>query len=139
MKQGTVRKAGRIAAMWVPALFLVFVFGNQGWSKFSETSGWATAFRHWGYPDWFRILIGVVEVTAAACLLWGRTAVVGAVLIICVMAGGMSTHILQDGGRHLTSEVMPMVLSLVILVLRREQLRGLFRRSAVAAVDAQRL
>lgn len=136
MKQGTLGKVGRLAAMWVPALFLAFVFGMQGSSKFSDTSGWANAFRHWGYPDWFRILIGVVEVTAAACLLWGRTAVVGAALIICVMAGGMATHIIQDGGRHLTSEVLPMVLSLVILVLRRDQVKRLFRPGTV---DGQRL
>jgi putative oxidoreductase len=138
MKQGTVRKAGRIAALWVPALFLAFVFANQGWSKFSDTSGWANAFRHWGYPDWFRILVGVVEVSAAACLLWGRTAVVGAAAIICVMAGGMATHIIQDGGRHLTSEVMPMALAIVILSLRRDQLRRVFRRGAVEATP-QRL
>jgi putative oxidoreductase len=121
MKQGALGRAARVAAMWVPALFLAYVFGTQGASQFSDTSGWAAAFRHWGYPDWFRIVIGAVEVGAAACLLWERTAVVGAALIVGVMVGGMATHIIQDGGRHMTSEVMPLVLSLVILTLRRDQ------------------
>jgi uncharacterized membrane protein YphA (DoxX/SURF4 family) len=132
MKKETLKTVGRVIGMWLPALFLAFVFGTQGWSKFDDTSGWSRAFRHWNYPDWFRITIGVVEVVAAACMLWGRTAIVGAVLIIAVMIGGMATHVIQDGGRNMTSEVMPIVLSLIILGLRREQLRAMLGRAPSA-------
>ena len=66
----------------------------------------------------------------------GRVTAMWLPALICVMAGGMATHIIQDGGRHLTSEVLPMVLSLVILALRRDQLARLFKRSAVAALLA---
>ena len=120
--------AGKIAAAWIPALLLVLIFAPQGWSKFSDTSGWARAFRHWGYPDWFRVSIGVMEVGAAVCLLWGRSAVIGALLVVVVMLGGMGTHIVFDGGRHITSEVVPLVLASVVLVARRGQLRQLAPR-----------
>ena len=77
-------------------------FAPQAWNKMSETSGWAIAFRHWGYPAWFRITIGVIEGLAGILLLWSRTAIVGAVLIIVVMLGGTATHLLKDHGRHST-------------------------------------
>lgn len=45
-------------ALWVPTLFLVYVFASQGVAKFSDESGWAKAFAVWHFPVWFRILIG---------------------------------------------------------------------------------
>jgi hypothetical protein len=113
-------------AVWVPTVLLVLLFAKQGWAKFSDTSGWAVAFRHWGYPDWFRVTIGVVELTAAACLLWVRTAAVGVALITCVMLGGMATHIIHDGGRHMTSEVGPLLFAAIVFLARRRE------RSALA-------
>jgi uncharacterized membrane protein YphA (DoxX/SURF4 family) len=104
------------------------IFAPQGWSKFNDASGWAGAFRHWGYPDWFRVTIGVVELSAVVLLLLGRTAALGAILIIVVMLGGMATHIVFDSGRHLTSEVLPLVLASTVLVLRRGQVRAAIRR-----------
>ena len=118
MNRSRVIAAARVAAMWIPAVLLIFIFAPQGWNKFSPTSGWATAFRAWGYPDWFRVTIGVIELTAAFLLLWGRTALIGAGLIICVMLGAMGTHIVKEGGRHITSEVVPITLAIIVLVLR---------------------
>jgi uncharacterized membrane protein YphA (DoxX/SURF4 family) len=53
--------------LWVFSLFLAWVFTRQGYAKFSDTSGWARAFRVWHFPVWFRVLIGIAE-TAAAVL-----------------------------------------------------------------------
>jgi len=113
-----IKKVARLAAVWIPTAFLLFVFVPQAWNKLSDTGGWAIAFRHWGYPTWFRILIGFVETGGALLLLWRRTAILGAGLIIAVMLGGTATHLLKDGGRHLTSEVLPITLATIVLVLR---------------------
>ena len=102
-------------ALWLPTLFLVYVFSNQGLSKFSDTSGWAQAFAMWHFPVWFRILIGIVECSAALLLLTRRTAPLGAALIALVMLGGMGTHIYWGKPSQVTSEVMPLVLSLIVL------------------------
>lgn len=101
--------------LWVPTLFLVWVFANQGTSKFSDHSGWAKAFAVWHYPVWFRIVIGALETLAAILLLTRRTAPVGAALIALVMLGGMGTHIYWHQPRYVTSEVVPLVLSLIVL------------------------
>jgi uncharacterized membrane protein YphA (DoxX/SURF4 family) len=122
MSRERIVRVARVVAPWVPALLLITIFVPQGWAKFSDTSGWAVAFRQWGYPTWFRLLIGTIELGASLCLLWGRTAAVGALLIAGVMLGGMGTHVVRDHGRHLTSEVVPLTLAVLVLVTRRRQL-----------------
>jgi putative oxidoreductase len=112
-------------ALWVPTLFLVYVFARQGAAKFSDSSGWARAFAVWHFPVWFRILIGVCETSAALLLLWRRTASIGAAIIAVVMLGGMGTHIYWGRPQQVTSEVMPLLLSLIVLFGRRRYLTTL--------------
>jgi uncharacterized membrane protein YphA (DoxX/SURF4 family) len=109
----------REVALWILSLFLAWVFVRQGFSKFSDDSGWARAFRAWHYPDWFRILIGVVEVSAAALLFVRRFALVGAVMIMVVMLGGMATHVWWGRPRQVTSEVLPLTLATIVAIGRR--------------------
>jgi uncharacterized membrane protein YphA (DoxX/SURF4 family) len=109
----------REAILWIITAFLAYVFLRQGYSKFSNDSGWARAFRVWHYPEWFRILIGVVEVSAALLLFARRFALAGAVMIMTVMLGGMATHIWWGYPRQVTSEVVPLVLATVIALGRR--------------------
>ena len=111
---------------WLPAILLILIFAPQGWAKFSATSGWGVAFRHWGYPDWFRITIGCLELAACVLLLSGRAAALGALIIVVVMLGGMTTHVIFDHGRHMTSEVVPLTLALITLFLRRDQLSAMW-------------
>jgi uncharacterized membrane protein YphA (DoxX/SURF4 family) len=123
MSMARITRALRIVAPYIPAFLLIAIFARQGWAKFDDTSGWAVAFRHWGYPTWFRVAVGIMELAACALLIWGRTAVLGAILIVAVMLGAWGTHIAFDHGRHMTSEVVPLTLAVVVLVLRRRQLR----------------
>lgn len=104
--------------LWVPTLFLVYVFARQGPAKFSDASGWARAFAVWHFPVWFRILIGVGETAAALLLLSRRTASLGAAIIALVMLGGMGTHIYWGQPRQVTSEVLPLALSLIVFAGR---------------------
>jgi len=118
-------------ALWVVAAFLIYVFARQGVAKFSDSSGWARAFAMWHYPVWFRILIGVLEMVAAVLLLTRRTAPIGAAIIAVVMLGGMGTHIVTGRPRQVTSEMLPLVLSIVLLI-------GRWRHFAAWALRPQR-
>lgn len=76
---------------------------------------------------WFRVLIGALGVGAAALVLVPsrlvpRAAPLGAA--IAVMLGGMGTHVVRDGGRHVTSEVVPIVLASRVLWARRAEWRS---------------
>ena len=105
--------------LWVFALFLGWVFIRQGTAKFSNTSGWAHAFREWHFPVWFRMLIGGIETAAAVLLLTRRTALLGALPIIVVMIGAMGTHIYWGRPGQVTSEILPLVLATIVAVGRR--------------------
>lgn len=120
-------KAARVIGTWLPAILLVLIFVPQGFAKFDDASGWSRAFRLWGYPDWFRITIGALELLAALLLISGRFAVLGAITIMVIMLGGMATHLIFEGGRHMTSEIVPLTLATIVFVIRRKQLLLLFR------------
>jgi len=105
--------------LWIFALFLAWVFIRQGIAKFSDTSGWAQAFRVWHFPVWFRILIGVLETSAALLLLTRRTAFAGAAIIMVVMLGAMGTHIYWGRPGQVTSEILPLFLSTMVALGRR--------------------
>lgn len=117
----TLGKIAKIIGTWLPAILLILIFARQGWSKFSDTSGWAIAFRHWGYPTWFRLMIGTLELGAVVLLALGRTAAFGAIIILVVMLGAWATHLMFDSGHNMTSEVVPLVLASSVLILRRRQ------------------
>jgi uncharacterized membrane protein YphA (DoxX/SURF4 family) len=104
--------------LWVPSLFLAYVFLQQGSSKFSDTSGWARAFEHWHFPVWFRVLVGAWEVAAAILILVPPVASAGAAMIALVMLGAMGTHVYWGHPGQVTSEIVPLVLSLVVLAGR---------------------
>jgi len=129
-------KLAKEIALWVICLFLVWVFVRAGMDKFSDTSGWAKAFRYWGYPVWFRILIGVMELSAAALVLYKRTAAYGALLIAVVMLGGMATHVVTGRPQQVTSEIFPLTLSTIVFFGRRKEMLLPSRKPAVPAADA---
>jgi putative oxidoreductase len=112
-------RIAREVALWALTGLLVWVFTRAGWDKFDDASGWAKAFVFWGYPVWFRILIGVVEVGAALLLLWPRTAAYGAAAIILVMLGGMGTHIfVEHRPSRVTSELGQLLFASLVLAGR---------------------
>ena len=98
---------------------LASMFARAGLDKFSDAGGWAPAFAQWGFPVWFRVLVGVVEVAAAALLLLPRTAPYGAMLVVSVMLGAMWTHVRVGRPQHMRSEVVPLVFAATVLVARR--------------------
>ena len=117
--------------LWVFALFLAWVFIRQGFSKFSDTSGWAQAFRAWHFPVWFRVMVGVAETAAAVLLLTRRTAFAGAIIIMVIMVGAMGTHIYWGRPSQVTSELLPLFLSTMVAIGRRRSF--ILRRPAEAA------
>lgn len=130
----TRREIALEIVLWVFALFLAWVFIRQGVAKFSDTSGWARAFRVWHFPDWFRILIGVLETSAALLLLTRRTAFAGAIIIIVVMLGAMATHVYWGRPGQVTSEILPLFLSTMVALTRRKSF-FLWRRVPAPAVS----
>jgi putative oxidoreductase len=87
-------KASRIA-IWVVSVLLAFVFLMAGIPKLLGVEAHVRHFARWGYPDWFRVVVGAVETASAILLLIPRFASLGAVGIATIMAGATYTHVIR--------------------------------------------
>jgi putative oxidoreductase len=102
------------AALWGLSVLLAFVFVMAGVPKLTGAEAHVRHFERWGYPDWFRLVVGLVEVGSAALLLVPRFASAGAAGIVVIMAGATYTHLVRapaEAGRA------PFTLTLLALAL----------------------
>jgi uncharacterized membrane protein YphA (DoxX/SURF4 family) len=95
--------------VWVVTALLACLFVLAGVMKFVNPE-MAEHFAQWGYPNWFHLLIGTVEVAGALALLVPRTAFYAAAALGVVMVGAVATHL-----RH--GETPQAVVPFVLLVL----------------------
>ncbi len=117
----TVTK-GRIAkevVLWIIALFLALVCLRSGWLKVTANVFWVRDFHRWGYPDWFRIVVGIAELTSMALFLIPRFASYGATLFATVMLGAIFTHYTHNETSRLPFNLLLLGLSLIIIFARR--------------------
>ena len=106
-------------ALWIITLFLALVCLRSGLLKVTGNIFWVRDFHRWGYPDWFRMVIGIAELTSLALLLVPRFASFGASLFAAVMLGAMFTHYTHNETSRLPFNLLLLTLSLVIIFARR--------------------
>jgi hypothetical protein len=92
-------------------LGLVYTF--TGGAKLVGAEQMKDDFDRFGYSDGFRLFTGLMEVSAAGLILvgfaWPAYAAWGALLVLCVMAGAIWTHL--RAGDALTQTIPPLVLA----------------------------
>jgi putative oxidoreductase len=113
----TKKAIAKEVAVWILTLLLVLMFANAGIRKFPESGGWTRMFRLAGFPDWFRILIGVLEVAAATLLLLPRTAAYGAITAIVIMIGALGTVAKTLHGSFMLKGLMPAAVALIVAAI----------------------
>lgn len=122
-KWALIRKRVLTVVLWLLSAFLVLVFVNAGYPKFSDSSRWTEAFAGWGYPVWFRIFVGAVEVLGSVLLLVPRTAIYAAAALSVIMLGGMGTHIFHGDPAAIYHEAIPLALLTAVAYLRRREVK----------------
>ena len=113
---------GRIVremVLWIVALFLALVCLRSGWLKVTGNIFWVRDFHRWGYPDWFRIVVGIAELTSMVLLLVPRFAAYGASLFVVIMLGAIYTHATHNESSRLPFNLFLLALSLIIAFTRR--------------------
>ncbi len=116
---------GRIAkevVLWIIALFLALVCLRSGLLKMPGVPGvqfWMRDFQRWGYPDWFRLAVGVAELISFALLLVPRLAGYGATIFAIVMLGAIFTHATHNESARLLFNFLLLALSLITVIARR--------------------
>jgi hypothetical protein len=80
-----------------------------------------------GIGQWFRFLTGGLEVLGALLLFVPRLSGLGAVLLTCVMAGAVLTHIVIIGGSFAVPLAL-MVAAAFVAYARRDRILALLPR-----------
>jgi putative oxidoreductase len=126
--------AGRTkAAAWTAQLVAAAILGQTLFFKFSAAPESVHIFTVLGAEPWGRIGSGVVELVAVILLLAPRTAALGGLLAMGVMAGAIGSHLTQlgveivvngesDGGLLFALAVVTFLAGGVVVGLRRAQL-----------------
>jgi len=52
-------------------------------------------FVNWGYPAWFSVVVGACELVAAVLLLLPRRRFLGAMILVAILTGAVTTHIVD--------------------------------------------
>ncbi len=78
------------------AILLTLVFIMAGGTKLLTQPMHVENFARWGYPSWFMYLTGFMEVSGAILIPIPQSRFYGAALLICVMLGAVTTHVINS-------------------------------------------
>lgn len=105
---------GKATTFWVLSILMGLSFLAAGAAKFAGVEQIVQNFQRWGYPAWFRWLVGVAELAAGVAILIPRTRFYGAALAVGLMVGGLGTH-LRAG--EVAESVPALVLGVICAIL----------------------
>ncbi|WP_043640082.1 DoxX family protein [Nonomuraea candida] len=125
------RTTGRLAgvALWALQIVVAGFFVMSAVAKFTNAEPSASTFVAIGLGDWFRHLVGVLEVTGAVGLLVPRLAGVAGLAFVGLMAGAVLTEAFVSGG----SVVLPLVMMALCAVIAWGRRSGTARLGAALA------
>jgi len=89
----TVLTKAQPILLWLLSSWFAYRLIVNGLRKFDPDGMWTKAFEKWGYPVWFRILIGILETFGGALLLIPPVRHFGAIILFVVMVGALATRI----------------------------------------------
>ncbi|WP_438350573.1 DoxX family protein [Paenibacillus sp. FA6] len=103
-------------------IFLMAAFGKITGSKMH-----VDGFNHWGLPQWFRVVTGLVELIGAVALIIGywdpSWTAAGALLLGVTSIGGILTHVrVKDSLKQTFPIILFGVLSFVVFFIRLSDL-----------------
>lgn len=104
-------------------LVLVGVFAGAGSTKLAGPPKIIANFRSWGYPQWFRIVTGMVELIGAVGMLiglwWPIASVLAGLLLGATMIGAVLTHYrVKSAPRTLLLPAGLLLLALAVIALQ---------------------
>jgi uncharacterized membrane protein YphA (DoxX/SURF4 family) len=114
-------------ADWIIRILLALAFVAAGAAKLAGAPPMVAIFEQIGAGQWFRFVTGILEIVGGLLVLVPLTSAWGALLLACVMAGAVFTHLVVIGGNPAPALIL-MVLSVAVLWLRRQQLRNVVGR-----------
>jgi uncharacterized membrane protein YphA (DoxX/SURF4 family) len=118
---------GLTLALWIAQVLCAGAFLFAGGSKLVSAPEMVQTFDLIGSGQWLRYLTGTLEVLGGIALLVPAVAPFGAILLSCVMAGAILTHLFLIPGSLVPAFVL-LVLALFIVWGRRARLQAVLSR-----------
>jgi uncharacterized membrane protein YphA (DoxX/SURF4 family) len=113
---------GRAIALWVMSGLLAALYVFAGAMKLAGGAEVVAEFARLGYPGWFRLAIGLVEVAAGIGLLIPTLAFYAAGVLGVVMIGAIYTIVISgDLGPSIMIPVVCLALLALVAYLRRSR------------------
>lgn len=101
------------------ATVLAVLFAVAGVVNLTGRGAVKSDFARWGYPAWFRLLCGALELFSAALLFWQHTRVFGLALAGAIMVGVLFTLLRnRESVGHLAPAVVFAALVVVTFAVR---------------------
>jgi uncharacterized membrane protein YphA (DoxX/SURF4 family) len=113
-------------ALWILQILTAAAFLMAGFAKLSGNPMMINVFAEIGLGQWFRLLTGLIEISAAVMLLILRLIPVGAFLLACTMVGAIIAHLFIIGGSPLAPIVL-LLFNVIIFGGRRARLAEVAR------------
>jgi uncharacterized membrane protein YphA (DoxX/SURF4 family) len=111
---------GRRIALWVLSGLLAALYVSAGVPKLIGVPEFVEGFARMGYPSWFRLLIGGIEVVAGLALLVPRLAFYAAGALGVIMIGAIYTTVISgELGLGILVPIVCLGLLALVAYLRR--------------------
>jgi putative oxidoreductase len=120
------RRRGVTIALWMGQVLLAAGFLMAGGSKLAGADQMVDLFDKIGFGQWFRYLVGTLEVAAVVGLLVPRLAGLAALGLVGLMVGAVATELLIGGNP--VSALAFGVLAALVAWGRLDETRALLRR-----------
>jgi putative oxidoreductase len=92
--------------VWGIRILLALAFGAAGIAKLVGVQQLVELFSAIGFGQWFRYLVGAVEVVGAVLMLIPAAGLFGGLLLTATCVGAVATHLLLIGGNPVPAIVL---------------------------------
>jgi putative oxidoreductase len=113
IEMATEQNKGRMITLWILRVVVGLAFLAAGGSKLAGAPAMVAMFAKIGFGQWFRILTGLLEVTAAIGVFIPRYTLYAAATLAVVMASAIGFHLTILGGNPLPAMVLLLLTSLI--------------------------
>jgi putative oxidoreductase len=109
-----------VGTQWTIQILLAVVMISVGLAKLTSVDSMVRMFQEIGLGQWFRVVVGAIEVAGGVLMFSSVYSAIGASLILMTMAGAILTHIFMIGGSGIPALVIGLLAALLLALKRSE-------------------
>lgn len=103
---------------WIGLTVIALIFIQAAVLKLMGVQAMVEVFNKLGYPAWFRIVIGILEISGSIALLIRSSSRYGAILLALIMIGAMISSLVKEAAGDAIVPVIMLFLLVWIAVVR---------------------